>query len=434
MTYEQASQYLIDSYKFGHKQGFGALKGVLERLGNPQNELKIIHVAGTNGKGSVCTMLSSVLRAAGFRVGVYTSPHLVRFNERFTINGVIIPDRDFADGMAAVAAASEAFLEPGVRLSYFEILTVIGFWYFARQNVDYAIIEVGIGGRLDATNVTDKTLLSVITSVGLDHMDILGDQIEQIAVEKAGIIKKNSNAVLYFSTEAVYNVVSEICKERNAILHVPTNLCIDVKRMGFDGIHADFSCDYYDYPDMKLQMTGEVSVSNASTALMAITILQELGVNVTREHVYDGLYNAQWPGRMQVLSREPLILLDGAHNHEGMSAYSRSLKRFIEQNSINRVHMVVGILKDKQYADMLNMLMPFADNFILTRPRYGARAVRPHELYSIVTDKQKNIFAEDDDRRAMALAKRMAKPGDLIAVVGSLYLIGDVVQDEQGSI
>lgn len=423
MTYEAAYNYLITSYINGKKHDFDCLKGILTELGSPQEKISIIHVAGTNGKGSACAMLSSVLREAGYSVGMFTSPHLHRFNERFDINGEKISDEDFCKYIEIIKSVTDRSFESGETLSYFEILTLMGFVYFYDKSVDYLVLETGIGGRHDVTNVIKKPVLSIITAVGLDHMEYLGTTLDSIVYEKSGIIKKNCPTVLYFQSEQVYNTTSEVCRQKASKLYYADGLSFSVLEDGLDGTAFSAVCKYYSYKRVIIRLLGEYQINNACTVLLAVCALNELGVSITEKNVLDGLAKTSWAGRMEIVSKKPLMILDGAHNYDAAVVLSHSLENYVKDKSLT---MIIGILADKQYVRMVNVLSENADTVILTKPAYAARTLEPSVLYDALEDKRKRIFLEPDYKKAVDLALALAHEDGVICCSGSLYLVGDV--------
>jgi dihydrofolate synthase/folylpolyglutamate synthase len=390
MNYEDSIEYLLTTYGVGRKKGFAVLRKALRSLGDPQENLKIIHVAGTNGKGSLCAMVSSVLAEAGYKVGTFTSPHLVRFNERIRINGQDIHDDKFAEYMAKAKKLGG--------FSFFETLLIMAYMYFHDEAVDYAVIETGIGGKLDATNVITKPEISVIMAIGFDHMDILGSTIDDITKQKAGIVKKNSNVVLYFPEKQVYNIVRQVCDKRNAMLHV---------------------CD--EVSDYKLNMIGEHQKKNAA---VAGKVCRLLGIDeaTTRE----GLRKTRWAGRLEVVSDNPLVIFDGSHNVQGAETFNSEIKRIMKDKG--RLILVLAMLKGKDYANVARILTEHADTVIVTETDYqsvSALVLANHCL-------GKNIIIEKSNKAAFNMAIGMASESDVVAVSGSLYLVGDIKKRLKG--
>lgn len=441
MTYEEALYYIVKSYRPGAKRGFDDCRRVLRHLGNPHEKLRVIHVAGTNGKGSTCAFLQRILMEAGYKAAMLTSPHLYRFNERFNINGQEITDGDFARHVEAVKEASgkalneerpEPYTSGGSAsadeeqcLSYFEILTLMGFNYFHEQNVDFAIMETGMGGRLDATNIVEKPIVSVITSIGLDHTQYLGNDIPSITAEKGGIIKKNCPSVLYSQSNEVYNVIRKICDEKNSELFY-TDLGkaeITVLRDDISGIEFSVKCADFNYERVNIGMFGGYQRYNAVNVLGVVYALQKAGVKIETDAVLSGLSKTRWPGRMEIVREKPLVVLEGAHNPDGAASAKEATERYFAGKSVT---LVVGIMKDKNYTTVLNELSTHADRIILTCPAYLSRAATPEELYSASDFKERVVSLETDFGKAMETAFLLTKPDGVVFVAGSLYLIGDV--------
>jgi len=426
-TYDESLQYWVDSFKRGKKHDFAALRRVLAVLGNPHESIapRVIHVAGTNGKGSVCAMLSAILAASGRKVGMFTSPHLHRFNERIAINGAPIDDEALAAQFTAVAEAERTALPEGDYLSYFELLTMAAFRFFAAQNVDYAIIEAGIGGRLDATNVIETNALAVITSVGLDHTDILGGTIDEIAREKSGIIKKNSPVVLYSAGNQVYNRIKLFAETQNAPLLFDEGAQITATRDEPAGITFDVQGAYFGYCDVTIGLSGAFQPMNACTALLCINALNGCGAGITEAELRNGLAQARWPGRMEILGHNPLVVVDGAHNRDAAEMFKKSAAQYFAGKHVT---MIIGVLRDKEYDVLVNEMTEQAAVVILTKPAYAARATEPRVLYDTLIHKNKLVITESDYRRAFELALRLTPGNGVICCAGSLYLVGDIRQ------
>jgi dihydrofolate synthase/folylpolyglutamate synthase len=376
-------------------------------------------VAGTNGKGSFCAMLGSVLRAAGFRAGVFTSPHLERFNERFKINDVCISDEDFGRIIGQIASVSRLMFgakEFGTdskptedSFSFFEILTIMAFIYFDEQKVDFLVLEVGIGGRLDSTNVLKSPLLSVIMAIGFDHMNILGNTLEEIAKEKGGIIKENRPLVLYDDVPLVYNIFKEMAKAKNAKIYHAADMPLPT--------------------DIELGLKGRHQADNAGVVLAACEALRDLGFpNIDDAAVREGLKNVHHAGRMEIVSHEPLVILDGAHNLPAAKACADYIKAAYADKEIT---LVLGIMSNKDYARVVETLAGIADRIVFTKPLYDARAVCPNELTGSLRGLQANgkpamAAARDNCIDALELARKITPADGVILCTGSLYLVGDL--------
>jgi dihydrofolate synthase/folylpolyglutamate synthase len=371
---------------------------LLKILGNPQNTFKSIHVAGTNGKGSTAAMITQMLMEEGYTTGLYTSPHLMDFRERIQVNRKWIPKED----VLRIGKRILAIVENDLPTSFFEIATAMMFTYFAEKRIDYGVIEVGLGGRLDATNVISPEL-SVITHISLDHTDILGETIEKIAYEKAGIIKKNPTII---SDHRLYDFFSKLCEERGSTLYaVGKDLTYEKKGDTLDmrGLVT--------LTDLDVPLRGDHQILNASTAVLAGDLL-----GLSHRSIREGLKKTRWEGRFEVIGTDPLIIFDGAHNPSGMKTVVKTLKSF----EYDTLYIIFGVLKDKDYRKMLVILTELDGEFIFTMPN-GERALDPHELLQYAEG-----MAIKDSKKAFETAKKKAKKKDAILVTGSLYLVGDM--------
>ncbi|MDR1705875.1 MAG: bifunctional folylpolyglutamate synthase/dihydrofolate synthase [Clostridiales bacterium] len=428
---------ITGSYRRGSKGGFGRCSRVLKILGDPHKNLKIIHVAGTNGKGSCCAFLRGILSEAGYNVGMYTSPHLYRYNERYNINGADIRDEDLSGLVERVSSAYKTVFGHGLGdnnetngISYFEFLTIIAFLYFKERNVDIAIMEAGMGGRADATNIVPAPVLSVITSLGMDHTAYLGTSISAITREKAGIIKKNCPVVLYFQEGEVYNVVERVCRERDAMLYCPdTGFDIRIYKNDIGGMefNAAFRLSGREagFGTLKTRLFGEYQLINAANVQTAVYALRDAGYKISDDAVRRGFASAFWPGRMEILENSPPIVLDGAHNPDGARLAAASIKTYFADK---RIVLVAGILREKDFSRIINILAVPAHDIILTQPAYSPKAVTAAELFAALDEPMRSKCAGviADHREAVDTAKRLAGPDGAVVVSGSLYLVGDV--------
>jgi len=405
MNFEQAWEYLLNSGGAGRKKGHDAILSVMAHFDNPQEKLRIIHVAGTNGKGSFCAMMGSVLKEAGYRVGVFTSPHLERVNERFTINGEEISDKDLAKYVTSIVSLSEDMYGKEDGFTYFEILTMVAFLHFHKQKVDFVLLEVGIGGRLDSTNIITKPLLSVIMSIGMDHMEMLGNTIEEIAREKGGIIKQDCPVVLYDDEPKVHNIFLEMARAKNAIVYKGSEVICnhDIMRIGLLGSHQG---------------------KNASVVFMAAVALEEMGAaQIGRDALDEGLARARHPGRMEIMAENPMIILEGAHNLQGVEACVKNFKRL---DPMREVTIIMAMMNDKEYHHSINLFATFAARIIFTKPYYDGRAVNPHELAAVLEYSNKETFVREDCKDALELARSLSPEDGIILCTGSLYLVADI--------
>lgn len=426
LNYTQSVAYLYEVIsKKKLKHSLETLIDILKLFSSPQEELRVIHVAGTNGKGSTCAMLTAILMESGYKVGTFTSPHLVKFNERFTIDGVCIDDCEFASLVGRVKQASEEYFnsgdnsDGGSQLSFFEILTIIAFIYFKESGVDFAVIETGLGGRLDSTNIITSPVLSIITYIGFDHMNILGSTLASIAGEKAGIIKKNCPAVLYLNKDEVYNVIRHTALMSDSRLYYDKNLEIEISSVDLNGTCFSVKSDYLSYEDISLGLFGKYQVKNAAGVLLAVRALNDAGIIISVDAVKIALKRVKWPGRMEIAGTNPLILLDGAHNIDGAVAFDETISFFLDK----RIILVAGMLREKKYQGIMESFAKHASVIIVTTPE-SPRALEATELALDVIDESKEVIVIDNCYEAIDKAVMMASKDDVICVTGSLYLVG----------
>jgi dihydrofolate synthase/folylpolyglutamate synthase len=348
-------------------------------------------------------MIASILQSSGYKVGLYTSPHLVDLRERIRINGKMILKNEFLKLFKIVRSKK-------VKLTYFEFLTSLAFLYFKKQKVDFLVLEVGLGGRLDATNVANP-LISVITNIELEHTDVLGDTVEKIAHEKACIIKKNSVAVTNSKGKAL-DVIRKFAEKKNSEFIKAKN---HVKK-----IHSDLEKQIIVYKDQKINfpLLGDFQLENADTSLETLEALKNYGVKISQKNIKNGLEKTQWPGRLEVVQKNPLIIMDCAHNPSGIKA----LKKFIKTLKYKKLNIIFGVSSDKDYKSMVKDLMPMADKIILTRAK-TQRALDPETIALNVKD---GFFVDQNAKEAYEYAGSLASKNDLILITGSIYLVGDV--------
>ncbi|MBU0568525.1 bifunctional folylpolyglutamate synthase/dihydrofolate synthase [bacterium] len=413
MTYREAVSYLESFIRFGICLGLDNITCLLGLLGNPQDRLKVIHIGGTNGKGSSASFINSILNEASFKVGLYTSPHLLSFQERIRINSRPIPEKELIGLTSEIKALLSS--NPSLLPTYFEVATAICLSYFAKEEVEIAILEVGMGGRLDATNVVNP-LVSVITNVDLEHTDQLGKTIREIAYEKAGIIKEKGLVVTACEKEEALEVIKEVCSRKKAKLF---RVGKEIKIEGKDrirGLHTR-------YENLKLPLIGEYQLKNAACAIGACELL---GQNISKETIIKGLANTCWPGRLEVLSRNPLLVLDGAHNPAAISALFGTIAReFRFENLI----LIIGILKDKDIPSMIEEIFKKErkpEKIHIVRLAY-VRGASPKEIEKEVAKYTARVQLHPCVKEAILKAKEEACPKDLILITGSLYAVAEVL-------
>lgn len=423
MNYQEALEYINDKNKYGSRLGLESIGKLLSLLGNPQEGLKYIHIGGTNGKGSTSSYLAHVLEAGGYKVGLFTSPYIERFNERIQINGQDIPDESLGRITGLIKEKANIMVDEGFEHpTTFEIVTAIGFMYFKEEKVDYVVLEVGLGGRYDSTNIISKPLASVITTIDYDHIDVLGDTLGKIAYQKAGIIKENSIVVSYPQEEEALKVIKEVAEENNAEFNLCPMENIKVNEISDAGASFDYHYADIHMKNIEISMLGEYQIYNATLALTTLLILNKKGlIDISEEKIREGLKNTKWPGRLEVMRRNPIFLIDGAHNVQGIA----QLKKAVSLFNYNKLILGVGILKDKDSSHMVELLAPMADKIVVTEVNMP-RKLDAEELAEEIKKYNENVFIEKDIKRAIEKTLELAEKEDIIVFGGSLYLIGEV--------
>lgn len=413
MNFKESIDWLYGFEKFGVKLGLERITYLCKELRNPQENYQIIHVGGTNGKGSVCRYISSVLTYNGYKTGIYTSPHLQRFQERFVIDDQEISEQDVTDLVEKIKPIVEKMKDPP---TFFEIVTAMCFQYFKEKKVDYAVLEVGLGGRYDATNIV-KPVQTAITNVSLEHQKTLGKTIDIIAIEKAGIIKNDIPVVTAAQKEAL-DVIKKIADGKNANITVVD----DSKWIRNTSQEFLIKGELNDY-NVKTKMIGDFQGENIALALGIIEGLQVQGVYITDEAIIKGIEKTICPGRMEIINQNPLILLDGAHNPAGMNILKSVLENDFEYDNLV---LILGILSDKNISEMLKIIVPLANMIILTKSN-NSRACNPQELEKQVNGlklKGKTIITANVGD-AIEHAQKIAGKDDLICITGSLFTVGE---------
>ncbi len=413
-TYENSLKYLYGLEKFGMVFGLENVRRLLGAIGDPHRSLRTVHIAGTNGKGSVATMIACILKEAGFRVGKYTSPHLVSFTERITVDEKEISEEDVAFLTQHIRARADAE-DPELFYTFFDFTTALAFEYFKRKKVDIAVIETGLGGRLDSTNVVTP-VASIITNVAFDHMGELGATLGKIAEEKAGIVKRGV-PVITGARGGSLGVIEKKTAELTSPLYV---LGRDFsfaktgdKRLSYRGIAER-------YDNVPVNLNGDHQLANAALALCAIEVLSRAGFIAREAHVHGALKALTWQGRLEMVRERPLVFLDGAHNVAGVRAVTQFLRsRYNDRRKV----LVFGVMKDKQYRRMLEEMSRCVDLAILTQP-VTDRALAPETMKSCA----RNAIVMKDTRSALREAQRLTGEKDLILVTGSFYTIGEAKQ------
>ena len=418
MNYKEALDYIYNAARLGSRLGLDRMRELLGKLDNPQDRVRTVHVAGTNGKGSTSSMTASILKSAGYKTGLYTSPYLYRFNERMQIDGEQIPDDELAEITTRVR---ELALSMEHEPTEFEIVTCIGFEYFAQNKCDYVVVEVGLGGRLDATNIIAAPDCCVITAIGLDHLDELGDTVEKIAWEKAGIVKPGGTVVVYDQDESIMEVIEAVCEERGATMY-RTDFS---KAVSISDTKDGQVFRYKDSAEYRVPLLGAHQLHNATAVLEAIDVLRTKGASISDEQIAAGLAATVWPARFEIMQRDPYFVVDGGHNPQCAETVAANLKNYFpDQKAV----MMIGVLADKDYPELTSILNEVADSYVAVMPPDSSRAL-PYEDLAEYLKKQygKPVVAcatvEEGVAKAIEIAGQTTK---LACAVGSLYMSGPI--------
>lgn len=415
MTIREALAYIHAVDWRRSKPGLRRIHELLEKLGHPERTVRFVHVTGTNGKGSTCAMLASILQAAGYRTGLYTSPYIFRFNERMQVDGQEIPDEELCAITEEVRPLADSMAD---HPSEFEMVTAIAFTWFARRKCDIVVCEVGMGGEFDATNVIPAPEAAVFCNIGLDHTQYLGDTIEKIAATKAGIIKPGCDAVLYRQTASAEEIIRQRCERLGVPLHLAD----------FDGIRPESAglegqvFDWEELTGLRLPLLGRHQLCNAAVALTAMRVLQKRGWSITEEHIRRGLAATDWPGRFQIIGNDPLFIIDGGHNPQCIRALEQNIRDYLPDRPLT---VLTGVMQDKDYHCMYRGVVPYARSFITVTPD-NPRSLPAGELAAYIRELGAPVTACDTIRGGVSLALEQAGPGGTVLCYGSLYLIGDV--------
>ena len=419
MDYKEAMEYIHEAQKFGSRPGLESIGKLLEYLGNPQKRLKYVHVAGTNGKGSTVAFISQILMEAGYLVGIYTSPYIQRFSERIKVNNEEIPEVDIARITGMIKQAVDRMVQNGEENpTEFDMVTTMGFLYFAEQHCDIVVLEVGLGGRLDSTNTIDSPEVAVITTISYDHMDVLGDTLDKIAFEKAGIIKTGCDVVLYPQEPEIEKLFERICTERHAKLHEvelsdlrPAGFGLSGQKFGFNG-----------YKALKISLLGDHQMSNAAVAVKTVEVLNAKGYCISKDAVRSGLNDTKWPGRFEIIQKNPFFLIDGAHNVQGVSTLKEGLCKYFPGKKFT---FLVGVLADKEYQAMMAIIAPLAERFITVTPE-NPRALDAQDLAKYLARYGKQAMSCESIEAAIRKGTDLCGQDGMLCAFGSLYYIGKV--------
>ena len=415
MTIDQALSYILSVSWKGSVPGLERTQELLRRLGNPEKQLKFVHIGGTNGKGSTAAMTASILKEAGYKTGMYTSPHLYKFHERIQVNGVCISDAD----LAAVTEYVKPFAETMEDLpTEFELVFCIAAEYFKRVGCDIVVLEVGMGGALDATNVIEVPEVAVLTNIGLDHTGFLGNTVEEIALTKAGIFKEGGTAVLYPNEPSVEKVLAEVCAQRNVKLYKADFESLCSVSHSLEG--QVFHCGQY--KDLRLPLLGEHQLYNAAVVLKIMDVLQEKGWQITQAHIRAGLANVTWPGRFDIASCDPLFIIDGGHNPQCFDALMKNIRDYLADR---KIIALTGVLADKDYSEMYRPVLPYIHEFVCITPP-NERKLEAADLAAHLRRVGAKAEPAGSIARGVAMAREKAGTDGVVLCFGSLYSIGQI--------
>ena len=415
MTAQEAIAYIESVSWKGSVPGLERPAELLRRMGNPEKVLKYVHIGGTNGKGSTASMTASILKEAGYKVGLYTSPHLYHFNERIQVNGAEIEDAALAEITAFAKPLAEAMEDVPTE---FELVWCIAVEYFKRQKCDIVVVEVGMGGELDATNTIGVPEVAVITNVGLDHTGILGNTVEEIAQTKAGIFKEGGSAVIYRSGEAVESVLEQVAVQKHMRLKKAD--FDSIKRISHSLEGQVFNCG--NRKNMELPLLGDHQLYNASVVLSVMDTLIEKGWAITEDHIRAGMKATVWPGRFDIVSRDPLIIIDGGHNPQCFDALMKNVEDYLPGK---RIIALTGVLADKDYGEMFKPVMSFVEQFVCITPP-SDRKLEANELAAHLQAVGGKATAAESIEAGVKMAKELAGTDGVVLCFGSLYSIGQI--------
>ena len=419
MNYIEARVYLDEVSKYGSVLGLESMRELLRRLGDPQNDLKFIHISGTNGKGSVLAYLSTILTGAGYRTGRYISPTLFSYRERIQVDGEYIEKESLARHVTAIAAAAEEMQKAGLPSpTAFEMETALAFLYFKEKRCDIVTLEVGCGGLLDATNVITTTLMEVIASISMDHTDLLGDTLAKIAAQKAGIIKPDTMVVSAQQKSEAAQVIEDTCKEQHCTLQMVDESKISNVHYGAEG--QTFS--YKTWENVAISLAGSYQIKNAALALEGVEALRKLGYALSDQQVREGLLHTAWRGRFTTLRRDPTVIIDGAHNPAAALELKESLERYFPGKTL---YFVMGMFKDKDYAQVIDLTAPLARHIITVETPGNPRAMPARELAEAVGKVNPSVEWADSVAHGVEKALAMAGKEDAVIVFGSLSFLGE---------
>lgn len=427
----QAMEYIASISGTGIRPGLESIRELCRRLGEPQKNVKFVHVAGTNGKGSALAYLSTILVCEGYRVGRYLSPTIREYRERIQVNQRMITKKALGEGMGLISQICDEMVKDGfAQPTAFEVETALAFWYFQERNCDVVVLETGMGGSLDATNVIEGTLVEMIVSIGMDHMKFLGDTLEKIATQKAGIIKEGSIVVCMDQKPQVLEVIREIAQVKKADFRVSEYGKATKVRYGLE--KQSFS--YRGLDKLEISLAGQFQIANAALAVDACMALREKGVWVSEKAIRQGLAQTRWAGRLTVLGKHPLFLADGAHNEDAAQKLAKSIEFYFTNR---RIIYIMGVLQDKEYDKIIELTSGYADQIITVTPPNNPRALPALELAKEIAKVHPKVTAAESLEEAVEMARLLAGKNDVILAFGSLSYLGklmDIVGYEEKNV
>lgn len=425
MSWQEMLDYIEHLQQYGSVPGLDNMKNLCEKLGHPEQKLKFVHIAGTNGKGSVLALLSETLKESGYRVGRYISPTIFEYRERIQIGGRYITKKDLAHQMSIMKRICSELAEEGKpHPTVFEIETAVCFNYFSEKQCDIVVLECGMGGLLDATNVIQNTLVEVFASISYDHMAILGKSLRDIATQKAGIMKPASKAVALKGEEEV----EEVLKQKAEEMQIPLVFADPSKVTGVKSTLDKQTFSYGAYKNLAITLPGRYQLENAALAIEAVEALRESGLHISEKAVRQGFLKAVWPGRFQVIAKKPYFIADGAHNRDGAAKLAESV-RFYFTNK--RIIYIMGMLRDKEQEEVLKLTSPYAEQ-ILTIPTKGSRGLSSYDLACMAREYHERVTSLDSVQEAVELAYLMADKDTVIIAFGSLSYLGELITLVEG--
>lgn len=425
MDYEEAIDYLYNLKIYGMSLGLERIEYLLKVLGSPHKELKAIHVAGTNGKGSVCAFLSSILHSAGYKVGLFTSPHLISFEERIQVNGKKISKDKVCSLVEKIKPIAESMSESGKfeHPTFFEIVTAMAFKHFSEEEVDYAVMEVGLGGRLDATNVLTP-MVSVITTIALDHTHVLGTALEEVAREKVGIVKLGIPVVIGIEDDEIIALIKKTCEEKECdVYSSKEHGTYTLREANLDHQIFDMEVMGKAYKNLKIHLLGEHQIKNALIAAITLEVLKTKDISIKETNLRKGFESTIWSCRLEIIQEKPMIILDCAHNPAGMITLRSALQGLFKGKKLT---LIIGIMRDKDIPGIIKEIANVADNIIITKPKFE-RASEPDIIEGEAKKYCNNVLIKPKVEDAVQYAIKNVSMNDIICITGSIFNVGEAM-------